>query len=281
MMMGYSMNETWPTQAAGRFGITEHLLASTRKGHLRDPQARRNERISLFRTEALRYSLRTCELFKELTDDEVREIAGEVVLRTVEKSAYLFREGDAPAGIYVVRRGIINAHRVSSDGREQVIRLFRAGESLGESCVSGDDGYPADARAVVKSEIMIVPRAFVLSKIKSNPEFALKLIAAMNRHLQELIGALESMKLNDGETRLMHWLLERCPDSSDTTPADIEIGMTKGILASELGTRHETLSRIFARLRDEGHIAVRGRTITVMNPRDFRAAFEANVQMAN
>lgn len=260
-----------------RFGFTEALATAAERGHHQDPEIRRSERISAFRTEAILYSLRMCPLFKGLQEEELREYAGVAVLKTIEKSAYLFRESEVPAGLYIVRRGIVNAHRVSTDGREQVIHLFRAGESLAEASIVSDVGYPADVRAVVKSEVMLIPKQYLLAKIRTSPELSLRLIEAMNRHLQELVASLESMKLKDGETRLLHWLLARCPDVTSTVPADVEIGMTKGILASELGTRHETLSRIFARLRDEEFISVRGRTITVLNPCALQTAFEANL----
>lgn len=260
-----------------RFGFTEAVASAAARGHHPDPEVRRSERISAFRTEAILYSLRTCELFKGLPEEELREYAAVAILKTIEKSSYLFRENDVPAGLYIVRRGIVNAHRVSTDGREQVIHLFRAGESLAEAAIVGDVGYPADVRAVVKSEVMLIPKQHLATKIKTSPDLALRMIGAMDRHLHELVTSLESMKLKDGETRLLHWLLERCPDVTASIPADVEIGMTKGILASELGTRHETLSRIFARLRDEGFISVRGRTITVLNPSELQASFEANL----
>lgn len=283
--MGYVMNYSSVARrsassqsgSASRFGFTEAILEASRKGHLPDPEARRSERISAFRIEAILYSLRVCPLFKGLPDEDLREYAEIAILKTIEKSAYLFRESDVPVGLYIVRRGIINAHRVSTDGREQVIHLFRAGESLAEASIVSDVAYPGDARAVVKSEVMLIPKQHLLAKLRQSPDLALRMIEAMNRHLCEVVSSLESMKLKDGETRLLHWLLERCPDVNATTSADVEIGMTKGILASELGTRHETLSRIFARLRDDNYISVRGRTITVINPRSLRTAFEANV----
>jgi len=260
-----------------RFGFAEAVATAAKQGHHADPVVRRSERISAFRTEAILYSLRTCDLFRGLAEDELREFAAVAVLKTIDKSDYLFRESEVPAGLYIVRRGIINAHRVSNDGREQVIHLFRAGESLAEAAVVSDVGYPADVRAVVKSEVMLIPKQHMLTRIQSSPDLALRVIAAMNRHLQELVASLESMKLKDAETRLLHWLLERCHDVTSDTAVDIEIGMTKGILASELGTRHETLSRIFARLRDEGFILVCGRTITVASPARLQEMFEANV----
>lgn len=53
--------------------------------------------------------------------------------------------------------------------------------------------------------------------------------------------------------------------------------MTKSVLASELSTRSETLSRSLARLRDAGHIAVEGKRIRILAPQRLEAQFRANL----
>ncbi len=68
------------------------------------------------------------------------------------------------------------------------------------------------------------------------------------------------------------------PASPCFTDSDkVSIGMTKMLLAGELGIWSETLSRILARLRDAGLITVKGRTIIVSNPSSLQAAFEKHL----
>ena len=53
----------------------------------------------------------------------------------------------------------------------------------------------------------------------------------------------------------------------------IELDSTKRVLAAELSTSSETLSRTFARLRDEDLLEVKGSTLAVPNSDALRERF--------
>ena len=235
-----------------------------------------NRRDNL-RTAALAYSLRSASIFTGLPEEDLQKIAASAIVKTVAKGEYLFREHEPALGFYVVRKGIINVHRVASDGREQVIHFFRPGESFAEAAIVSGTGYPADARALEESEVILIPKRDFIEHLHQDTNLALRMLASMSQHLRVLVSSLESLKLKDAETRLLHWLLGRCPRPLDEAAVEIEIGVTKAILASELTTRQETLSRIFAKLRDAGHLAVKQRTITVNNPLALQRMFETNL----
>jgi len=235
-----------------------------------------NPRDSL-RLAPLAYSLRSASIFTGLPEEDLARIASCAVVRTLEKGEYLFHEGDPALGFYVVRKGIVNVHRVASDGREQVIHLFRPGESLAEAAVVSEKGYPADARAVEESEVILIPKREFLEYLHTDSRLALRMLASMSQHLRVLVASIENLKLKDAETRLLHWLLRRCPQPRTQEPVTIELGVTKTVLASELTTRQETLSRLFARLRDQKYLVIRQRTVVVTNPARLQQLFEANL----
>ncbi len=203
-----------------------------------------------------------------------------MVLKPLRKGEYLFRERDPAVGFYVVRRGVINVHRVSADGREQVIHIFRAGESLAEAALVADTGYPADARAEEDSEVLLVPKKDFIEHQRERNDLAWRMLASMSLHLRTLVSTLENLKLKDAETRFLHWVLRRCPRPLGHEKATVDIGMTKAVLAGELGARQETLSRIFARLRDAGLLAVRRSTLIIPDPLAMQALFEKNLGAA-
>ena len=114
--------------------------------------------------------------------------------KTLEKSVYLFREGQPSLGFYVVQRGAINVHRVNVLGKEQVIHIFRAGESLAEATLAMATGYPADARAIEPSQVLLVEKSGFLELVKRQPELALRMLAGMSMHLRILIGQIEDQR---------------------------------------------------------------------------------------
>lgn len=214
-------------------------------------------------------TLRHNRLFAGLNEMDLREIGSCCVLRTLEKNAYLFHEGDPVLGFYLVQEGMINLHRITEGGREQVVRVFRAGESFAEAVLAGMEGYPVSARAESAAKVLLVRKAELLRLIQRQPEVALRIIGSMSRHFQHLVSQIDGLRDRSVRERLQEWLLQRCPQPLVTTPMALELPGTKGLLAAELGTVAETLSRTLAVFRQQGWITVEGRCITITNPAEF------------
>jgi CRP/FNR family transcriptional regulator len=155
------------------------------------------------------------------------------------------------------------------DGREVVIHFYREGEMLAETPDEAGEGCPADARAIVSSEIVMIPWRDFAEKCRHCPELALRLLSLMERSVHDLATSFEDFVTGDSVTRFVHWLLRRCADAS--AAVEIDLGTTKRNLASELGVRQETLSRTLRQLSDSGYLVVRGRRIIVQDPRALRS----------
>jgi CRP/FNR family transcriptional regulator, dissimilatory nitrate respiration regulator len=211
-------------------------------------------------------TLRNCRLFAGLPPEDLVKIAAITITRPLAKDEYLFREGKPVGGFFIVQRGAVNVHRVNAAGKEQVIHIFRAGESFAEAALATERGFPADARAVEASQVLMVQKDGIVALIKRQPELALRMLASMSGHLRVLVGQLEDLTLKDVETRLANWLLKRCPDSRSERPVKIKLTTTKRTLAAELGTVSETFSRTLGKFRDQSLLKVEGQTITVLSP---------------
>ncbi len=215
---------------------------------------------------ALANALRSCQLFAGLPALDLQAIADCAVIKSLNKGGYLFRQGDPSHGFYVVQRGALNVHRVNALGREQVIHIFRAGESFAEGTLGTEAGYPADARAVEPSQVLLIQKNGFLALLRRQPELALLMLSSMSAHLRILVGQLEDLTLKNVETRLANWLVKRCPDPQRQQPVNIELTITKRVLAAELGTVSETFSRTLARFRQQKLVAVKGKTLIVLCP---------------
>jgi CRP/FNR family transcriptional regulator len=218
-------------------------------------------------------SLRCSQLFSGLSSEDLTVIAGFTVLRNLAKDEYLFRQGDPSEGFYVMQRGAVNVHRVNTTGKEQVIHVFRVGESFAEAALASPTGYPADARAVESSTVLLIPKTPVLVLIGRRPDLALRMLGSMSTHLRVLVGMLDDLTLKDVETRLVNWLVKH----SGGKPGLIALPGTKRVLAAELGTSSETLSRTLAKLRDEHLVVVAAKTITVRDPAALVAILRRNL----
>jgi CRP/FNR family transcriptional regulator len=230
-----------------------------------------------FKKVGITSTLRACQLFTGLPLQDLENIAAASVIKSLAKGDYLFREGDPARGFYVIQRGSINVHRVNAAGKEQVIHIFRTGESFAEVALASEKGYPADARALETSQVLLVQKDGILALLRRQPELALRMLGSMSSHLRVLVGQLEDLTLKDVETRLANWLVKRCPNPQSEQPVRIELTMTKSVLAAELGTVSETFSRTLGKFREQQLLAVKGKTFVVLSPVKLQSLLRRNL----
>jgi CRP-like cAMP-binding protein len=222
-------------------------------------------------------TLRTCQLFAGLSLAELENIAGFTVIKNLAKGEFLFHERDPAHGFYIVQRGLVNVHRVNAAGKEQMIHIFRPGESFAEAALGTDEGYPADARALEPTQVLLIQKDGVLELLRRKPEIALRMFASMSAHLRVLVSQLEDLTLKDVETRFLNWLVKRCPNPQSEQPLKIEVTVTKRVLAAELGTVGETFSRTLAKFRERKLLTIKGRSLTVLSPARLTALLKRNL----
>ena len=226
---------------------------------------------------AIVHALRACRLFADLPPADLESIAAICMVKALERGDYLFREGDPALGFYVVQRGAISVERVTAAGKEQIIHVFRTGDSFAEVALASAQGYPADARAVEPSQVLVVEKAGMLALVRRQPELALRMLGSVSSHLRVLVTQLEDLTLRDVETRLANWLIKHCPDPASNRPATIELTMTKRMLAAELGTVSETFSRTLAKFREQKLIEVKGKSLVVLAPARLNVLLRRNL----
>jgi len=230
-----------------------------------------------FRLAVTQNCLRSCPLFVGLPAPDLQVIAAMAIPKHLERGDYLFHAGEPAVGFYVLQKGAINVHRVNAAGKEQVIHVFRPVESFAEGALVLPTGYPADARALVPSIVLLIPKTDFLELLRKRPELALRMLGSMSQHLRVVIGLLDDLTLKDIETRLANWLLRRCRRPLDDRPMVIELDRTKRVLAAEMGTTSETLSRTLGKFREQQLVRVGGNVITVMRPRALEALLQRHL----
>ena len=233
--------------------------------------ADRTDSLQALRRTALTGTLRRSRMFADLSSENLAAVAEVCSLKSLEKGEMLFHEGDKAEGFYVLQTGAISVFKIKPDGREQIICVFRPPESFAEVTLATVEAYPANAVALENSNVILVQRAGFRDLIRRNPELSLHMLASMSLHLKHLVQTLQDYKGRQIEARLADWLLRNAPQGATV----FELPVTKKNLAGQLGVTSETLSRTFARFRDESLIRVEGPRVHLLNAEGLRAYTEA------
>ncbi|WP_028582706.1 Crp/Fnr family transcriptional regulator [Desulfogranum japonicum] len=202
-------------------------------------------------------------LFQGLEKEQLQLVAGIAVTKRYGRGQTIFLEGDPGIGFYMVASGKVKIYKMSQDGKEQILHVFGPGEPFGEVPVFHGAPFPASATALVTTETLFFPRNEFVELVTSNTSLALGMLAMLSLRLRRFATQVEHLSLKDVPARLVAHLLYLSEEQKRKDKVELEI--PKGQLASLLGTSPETLSRIFARLKEDGLIRVEGKTIYLLD----------------
>ena len=200
-------------------------------------------------------------LFSGLSDAELEKVTAIAILKSFARSESIFFEGDEGDGFYMVAEGRVKIFKMSLDGKEQILHIFGPGEPFGEVPIFHGQPFPANAMALVKSKLLFFPRTEFIELVTANPSLALNMLAMLSLRLRRFATQIENLSLKEVPGRLAAYLIYLGEEQG--SPDQVTLDIPKGQLASLLGTIPETLSRIFAKMSEEGLIRVEGRTIYI------------------
>lgn len=209
-------------------------------------------------------TLRQCNLFADMQTADLERVAATCELLRYEKGEYLFHHGEKARGFFIVQSGTVNIHRLSSDGHEHIIALFKPHECFAEVVLTSMEAYPAHAVALEATQVVLVRKTDFCALIMAQPELALRMLTSMSLHLKYLLQMMDDRKFKRVESRLAHHLLRHSTRGANGIPV-VQLDSSKKVLAGRLGVSSETLSRAFARLKEQQLIEVGGALITLLN----------------
>ncbi len=202
-------------------------------------------------------------LFSGLSEKHLKEIENIAVEKNFSRGEVIFSEGDNGNGFYVVVDGQVKIHKVSLDGKEKILHIFGPGEPFGEVPVFTGKAFPANAEALSNSRLVFFPKDAFVALIMKNPSLALSMLGVLSMRLREFTMQIEHLALKEVPGRIASYLLYVSEEQESSNRIELEI--SKGQLASLLGTIPETLSRIFSKMSSQGLIEVEGRTIWLLD----------------
>ena len=201
--------------------------------------------------------------FNGLTQDQIERIQQITSIRELARGEVVFSEGEEGKGFYVVVNGRVKVFKLSSEGKEQILHIIGPGEPFGEVAVFAGRSFPANAQTLNNSRLLFLPRSEFVNLISTNPSLAMEMLAVLSIRLRQFTMQIESLSLKEVPGRLASYLMLLSSERSE--PESVDLPISKGQLASLLGTIPETLSRIFARMSQQGLVRVSGRTIFLID----------------
>jgi CRP-like cAMP-binding protein len=195
-------------------------------------------------------SLRELRLFANIDNDTLARLTLEAKVESFEDGAVIFRQGDPVGAVVIILRGFVKVLRIASCGDETLIGISSGGETVGEPPSSPDETYRVSAEAIGPTAVLKFPAARFVRLMKESPSLGAAVVQDAKDKIAALVGEIESLKAQNADQRLAHFLLSLCPPGEEQ--CRFRLPYDKRLIAARLGVKQETLSRAFAKLRDYG-----------------------------
>jgi CRP/FNR family cyclic AMP-dependent transcriptional regulator len=135
-------------------------------------------------------TLRQVPLFESLDNEAAGEFCH--LLESLDRKAgtFLFRAGDEGDAMYVIERGKVRICVRTPQGHELTLTELGRGDFFGEMALLDGQRRSADAVIAEDARLAVLSREHFLSFVRSSPNVALELLAALAnrlRHTDELL----------------------------------------------------------------------------------------------
>jgi CRP-like cAMP-binding protein len=197
--------------------------------------------------------LRSATIFSHFTDPQLQMLVRRTRLVRLDAGESLFERGERAHALYLLVQGQLKLYRTSPDGNEVIIDLLEAGMTFGETraFLEGPHWHVSCA-ALAEAEVAAVDLPTFLAALRDSVDTCLLLLRRISERAERHVDDIERLALQGGTCRVASYLLGQLPPGR----SEYRLTVTKGVLATRLGLRAETLSRVLKQLSADGIVSV-------------------------
>ena len=178
-----------------------------------------------------------------LLDKQERQL---VSVRSYNKNDALHREGDKCEEITIVSEGKIKIVSYSFSGKEIVFNELGKNQIFGNNLLfSSEPNYKGNVISVDKSIVVTIKKDNLITLLSSNKEFLKEYLKIQSDFGKSLNSRIKLLSIDSALERFEYYLF--------INEGEIEF-KTITSLATELGLKRETLSRLISKLEKENVI---------------------------
>lgn len=220
-------------------------------------------------TNCLECQLRQRNEWRVLAVEDVKLLAQARKSRRYRAGESIFTAGEPSYGIYCIVSGAAAMRRIDAEGNPVLLQISYPGDTLGYRGLLLGEKRRFSAEALGPSRVCFIEQQAVKTLMERNPALGLQFLRRINNDLDEAHNKLVQNATLSNRSKFVH-LLVNLMDRHGRPVSDgsqvINLPISRRDMASMIGARHETLSRIIGRLEEDGLAQFSGRTVCVSRP---------------
>lgn len=202
---------------------------------------------------------------KALNKEELLKMANCKTSYTIKKGDPIFEEGETVNGIYCIKDGVCKLSKLSANGKDQIVKLVKPGELLGQRSMISDEPANLSAVALEDMEVCFIPRSEVLQFFNNNNQFSMNIMKSICGDLKESDDHMVSMAQKTVKERLAETLLYLDDTFGRNEDGSLHIQLSREELAGMIGTATESCIRLLSEFNKSGLIDLNGKKISILD----------------
>lgn len=208
---------------------------------------------------SIREACKVVEVFQDVKETTLKEIAATAALKTMKKGTHLFYDKEEVQTLYILISGRVSLYKVNSIGEKKVIFVYGVGKMLNEVMLQKQPAS-INCETLEESVVMALPRDAFWRMMEQDPTLNRAVIESMALKIRRLYRQLKNTtNALNGEKRVAAKLLKLSWDHGVKVPEGvrIDINLTMTYLAEMLGSKRETVSRQVKKLAEMDLVLVK------------------------
>ena len=183
---------------------------------------------------------------------------GGLTVTKYAKGQAVFAQGDPADAVFYIREGRLKISVISAQGKEAVVAFLKAGDFIGEGCLTGRSRRVSTARALEDCVITRVDKATMVRVLLDEPKFSEKFTAHLLARTVRVEEDLVDQLFNSSEKRLARALLLLANFGKEGKQEPVIAKVSQETLADMIGTTRSRVSHFMNRFRELGYIDYNG-----------------------
>lgn len=214
--------------------------------------------------------VREFSALKALNKDELIRISDCKTSYTVKKGETIFDEGDSLNGIYCIKDGVCKLSKLSDNGKDQIVKLVKKGELLGQRSLISEESTNLSAIAIEDMQVCFIPKQEILQFFNENNQFSLNMMKSVCGDLKDVDDNMVNLAQKTVKQRLAETLLKLESDFGSNDDGSLKLQLSRDEIAGMIGTATESCIRLLSEFNKEGWISLQGKKITITNKKELQ-----------
>ncbi len=200
---------------------------------------------------------------KALDKNQLVQMADCKTSLTIKKGERIFEEGTALNGVFCIKEGVCKLSKLSSNGKEQILKLVKPGELLGQRSLISDENANLSAVALEDMEVCFVPKKEILQFFTENNEFSMTIMKTICGDLKDADDNKVGLAQKTVKQRLAETLLYLENSFGTNSDGSLRIQLSREELAGMIGTATESCIRLLSEFKKNDFIDLKGKQIFI------------------